>query len=192
MENHLRPYTNHIPDMQGISLHTIQPNKRIHCLPKQEQIKLPISWCIIMRSRRYMYNANVWVIARLGLRMACSPMQPYRSLRCVYSVTDSWEHGGVLHARIQTKMIRGGGGVQLSSDKALLLMRGERIKIPLKADHPWPASETQYKWASNIECWLGSFVIYPIFFWFSRVGVVRASCPPLYLHMSRRLGGSVS
>ena len=47
------------------------------------------------------------------------------------------------------------------------MLRGERIVIPLKAGHNWPASETPFKWRfagwpimANVEWWLGSFVIF--------------------------------
>ena len=50
------------------------------------------------------------------------------------------------------------------------LMRGEGIQIPLIAGHYWPTSKMQFKWRfadgpmmahlGNIECWLGSFVIF--------------------------------
>ena len=47
-------------------------------------------------------------------------------------------------------------------------MRGERIQIPLKAGHNWPATKTPFKLcfaggvddSLYIECLLGSFVIF--------------------------------
>ena len=51
----------------------------------------------------------------------------------------------------------------------LLFMGGERIKIPLKGGHYWPASKTPLKWdfagklimaQQSSQCWLGSFVIF--------------------------------
>ena len=44
--------------------------------------------------------------------------------------------------------------------------KGKEVQIALKAGHHRPASETPFKWRlaggpmmTNIECWLGSFVI---------------------------------
>ena len=45
-----------------------------------------------------------------------------------------------------------------------LVDRMERIEMPLKVGHHWPASETPLKWQFAgmpiMECWLGRFVIF--------------------------------
>ena len=46
------------------------------------------------------------------------------------------------HAQIQKVLPAG----STFDNVFFFLMRGERIQIPIKADHHWPASETPFKW----------------------------------------------
>ena len=54
-----------------------------------------------------------------------------------------------------------------SNSYNVLAIMGERVQIPLKADHLGLASKTLFKWrftggpiVTNIECWPGGFVFF--------------------------------